>query len=79
MLELEIEELGAGLRPGTPDNLPVIGRGARGARVGHRPLPQRDPARRVTAELVAGALAGDGAARTGPPRATPRASREVAA
>jgi glycine oxidase len=24
-LELEIEELGAGLRPGTPDNLPVIG------------------------------------------------------
>jgi glycine oxidase len=25
VLELEIEELGAGLRPGTPDNLPVIG------------------------------------------------------
>ncbi len=25
MLELEIEELGAGLRPGTPDNLPIIG------------------------------------------------------
>jgi glycine oxidase len=25
VLELEIEELGAGLRPGTPDNLPIIG------------------------------------------------------
>ena len=25
VLELEIEELGAGLRPGTPDNLPAIG------------------------------------------------------
>jgi glycine oxidase len=28
VLELEIEELGAGLRPGTPDNLPVIGEAA---------------------------------------------------
>jgi glycine oxidase len=28
VLELEIEELGAGLRPGTPDNLPAIGPGA---------------------------------------------------
>ncbi len=27
VLELEIEELGAGLRPGTPDNLPVVGAG----------------------------------------------------
>jgi glycine oxidase len=26
--ELEIEELSVGLRPGTPDNLPVVGRGA---------------------------------------------------
>jgi glycine oxidase len=26
--ELEIEELSVGLRPGTPDNAPVIGRGA---------------------------------------------------
>ncbi len=26
--ELEIEELSTGLRPGTPDNLPAIGRGA---------------------------------------------------
>ena len=45
VLELEIEELGAGLRPGTPDNLPDHRRG-RGPRVGDRPLPQRDPARR---------------------------------
>jgi glycine oxidase len=28
VLELEIEELTAGLRPGTPDNLPVLGTGA---------------------------------------------------
>jgi len=28
VLELEVEELGAGLRPGTPDNLPVIGASA---------------------------------------------------
>ncbi|HWT24902.1 MAG TPA: FAD-dependent oxidoreductase, partial [Solirubrobacteraceae bacterium] len=28
VLELEVEELLAGLRPATPDNLPVIGRGA---------------------------------------------------
>jgi glycine oxidase len=26
--ELQIEELSVGLRPGTPNNLPVIGRGA---------------------------------------------------
>ena len=45
VLELEIEELGAGLRPGTPDNLPSSARHG-GARVGDRPLPQRDPARR---------------------------------
>jgi glycine oxidase len=28
VLELEIEELATGLRPGTPDNVPVIGRGS---------------------------------------------------
>ena len=28
VLELDVEELGAGLRPGTPDNLPVIGAAA---------------------------------------------------
>jgi glycine oxidase len=26
--ELELEEVGVGLRPGTPDNLPIIGPGA---------------------------------------------------
>ena len=46
VLELEIEELLAGLRPATPDNLPAIGRGALdGLLVGDRPLPQRHPAR----------------------------------
>ena len=44
--ELEIEELSVGLRPGTPDNAPVIGRGAlEGLRLGDRPPPQRHPAR----------------------------------
>ncbi len=44
--ELRIEELSVGLRPGTPDNAPVIGRGALdGTRVGDRPPPQRHPAR----------------------------------
>ena len=44
--ELELVSARAGLRPGTPDNEPVIGAGrARGPGVGHRPLPQRRPAR----------------------------------
>ena len=60
MLELEIEELGAGLRPGTPDNLPVIGAG-RAALVwatGHyrNGILLAD----VTAEAVVSVLAGDG-------------------
>jgi glycine oxidase len=58
--ELVLDEFGAGLRPGTPDNLPAIGPGALDGlywATGHR----RNgillaPA---TAELVAGALAGD--------------------
>ena len=46
VLELEIEELAAGLRPATPDNLPAVGpRHGRGTAVGDRPLPQRHPAR----------------------------------
>ena len=28
MLELELEEVGVGLRPGSPDNLPSVGPGA---------------------------------------------------
>ncbi len=43
--ELQIEELCVGLRPGTPDNAPVIGRWRRRAvDVGDGPPPQRDPA-----------------------------------
>jgi glycine oxidase len=60
ILELDIEELTAGLRPATPDNLPAIGRGALEGLVwatGHfRNGILLAP---VTAELVAGALAGE--------------------
>jgi glycine oxidase len=60
VFELEIEELIAGLRPATPDNLPAIGRGALDGlfwATGHfRNGILLTP---VTAELVAGALAGD--------------------
>jgi glycine oxidase len=58
VLELDIEELTAGLRPATPDNLPAIGPGALDGLVwatGHfRNGILLTP---VTAELVAGALA----------------------
>jgi glycine oxidase len=61
VFELEIEELIAGLRPATPDNLPAIGRGALDGLVwatGHfRNGILLTP---VTADLVAGALAGEG-------------------
>src|SRR6185437_7066534 len=57
--ELVVDEFAAGLRPGTPDNLPVIGPGsvdglhwATGHRRGGILLTP------VTAELVAAALAG---------------------
>ena len=44
--ELAIEELSVGLRPGTPDNAPVIGPGSRRRpHVGERSPPQRHPAR----------------------------------
>ncbi|HET6549783.1 MAG TPA: glycine oxidase ThiO [Solirubrobacter sp.] len=60
VFELEIEELIAGLRPATPDNLPAIGRGTLDGLLwatGHfRNGILLTP---VTAELVAGALAGD--------------------
>ena len=43
--ELELLEARASLRPGTADNLPLIGPGAlERARARHRPLPQRHPA-----------------------------------
>ena len=60
VLELDIEELEAGLRPATPDNLPAIGRGALEGLVWaaghHRNGILLTP---VTAELVAGALTGE--------------------
>ena len=43
--EMELVEAMAGLRPGTPDNLPLIGPGALdGLVLADRPLPQRHPA-----------------------------------
>jgi glycine oxidase len=60
VLELEIDELEAGLRPATPDNLPAIGPGTLEGLVWaaghHRNGILLAP---VTAELVAGGLAGD--------------------
>jgi glycine oxidase len=58
--ELEIEELCVGLRPGTPDNVPAIGRGATAGLMwatGHyRNGILLAP---LTAELLLGLLAGD--------------------
>lgn len=58
--ELTIEELGAGIRPGTPDNLPIIGPGAvdglQWATGHYRNGILLAP---ITAELVAGELAGE--------------------
>jgi glycine oxidase len=60
VLELDVERLHAGLRPATPDNVPAIGPGALGGLVwatGHfRNGILLTP---VTAELVAGTLAGE--------------------
>ena len=60
--ELVIDELSAGLRPATPDNAPAIGPGAVGGlhwAVGHyRHGILLTP---ITAELVVGALTGEGA------------------
>ncbi len=61
VLELEIEELVSGLRPGTPDNAPIVGTDPRDPRLlwatGHfRNGVLLAP---VTAELIAAALGGD--------------------
>jgi glycine oxidase len=59
VLELEVEETLAGLRPGTPDNAPILGRGEDGvvwATGHHRNGVLLTP---VTAELIAGLLAGE--------------------
>jgi glycine oxidase len=64
--ELEIEELSVGLRPGSPDNAPAIGRGALEGLVWaaghHRNGILLAP---LTAELVAGVLTGDEPERVG--------------
>ena len=71
LLELEIEQLVAGLRPGTPDNAPVLGpspalAGLHYATGHHRNGILLAP---VTADLVAAALAGEaGAHAFGPER-----------
>ncbi|CAB4913162.1 unannotated protein [freshwater metagenome] len=62
VLELEIEESLAGLRPGTPDNAPVLGRstvlpGLVWATGHHRNGVLLAP---ITGDLLAGVLAGDG-------------------
>jgi glycine oxidase len=61
VLELEVEEAIAGLRPGTPDNAPILGRSAADPRIvwatGHyRNGVLLAP---VTADLIAGELAGE--------------------
>ncbi|HEU4976256.1 MAG TPA: glycine oxidase ThiO [Baekduia sp.] len=63
VLELEVDEHFAGLRPGTPDNAPIIGRDPEDPRVVWATGHYRNgillcP---ITADLVAGILAGDDA------------------
>jgi glycine oxidase len=63
VLELEVEELIAGLRPGTPDNAPVIGAAAAAPELIWATGHYRNGAllTPVTAERVVAALTGDGA------------------
>ena len=79
VFELDIEELTAGLRPATPDNLPAIGHGALDGLIwatGHyRNGILLTP---VTADLVAAALAGEplpGLRRRGRPAPLRRSAR----
>jgi glycine oxidase len=71
--ELEIEELSVGFRPGTPDNAPVIGRGAIGgltwATGHHRNGILLAP---LTAEMVLDALEEEPGSARGAPAASPR-------
>ena len=76
--ELEIEELSVGLRPGTPDNAPAIGPGALAGLIWatghHRNGILLAP---LTAELVAGVLAGQESQTRSLPPAPPSASRPL--
>ena len=59
--EMELVEAMAGLRPGTPDNLPLVGPGALdGPGPGHRPLPQRHPAGAAGRRAACAERAGEG-------------------
>jgi glycine oxidase len=62
VLELEVEELIAGLRPGTPDNAPVVGASAAAPGLVWATGHYRNGAllTPVTADLVAAVLCGDG-------------------
>ncbi|MEA2317144.1 MAG: glycine oxidase, partial [Solirubrobacteraceae bacterium] len=61
VLELEVEELIAGLRPGTPDNAPVIGESPAAPGLVWATGHYRNGAllAPVTADLVAGELCGE--------------------
>ena len=60
VLELELEEVGVGLRPGSPDNLPSIGPGAlEGLHWATGHWRNGILLAAVTADLVAGALSGE--------------------
>jgi glycine oxidase len=62
VLELEVEELVAGLRPGTPDNAPIVGASAAAPELVWATGHYRNGAllTPVTADLVAAVLCGDG-------------------
>jgi glycine oxidase len=78
--ELELEEASAGLRPGTPDNAPIIGPGAveglHWATGHYRNGILLAP---ITADLVVGALAGEPPSELAQPFAPARFTAEVAA
>ena len=76
VLELEIEEMLAGLRPATPDNLPAIGPGALEGlywATGHH--RNGILLSGLTGELAAAALCGEPLPELGRRRSTRRASR----
>ena len=59
--EAVLEEVSTGLRPGSPDNAPLVGPAARArAAARHRPLPQRHPAQPRSPPTAIAALITDG-------------------
>jgi glycine oxidase len=61
VLELELEEAGVAFRPATPDNLPLIGRDARGVVLATGHFRNGVLLAPVTADLVTGLLLGEAA------------------